>query len=235
MTWTHPHLGMLDYSPLDYSDMNAAMRGIATVGGALDYHNFSRSGIDDRESLEADVAFTWAVAAQEADLDFDHGGPLLSDYVALDVHVTALQGFWVPIADMTVTVRTKACMLWATFTGQHDNDDDGYDSGANASSTSYGAMYAIEVDGTIISESIIGSGELSNEVYDTSSGAGFTTPAVWGSQVAVLTECMVPVPAGVHVIRAMTYMPAASSSQKLNFVSNRELIVLNAEGANVGS
>jgi hypothetical protein len=173
---------------------------IGEVTGALNEHNFDRIGFDDRTLWDESIA----LKVTHVKSDFSTTTPN-SD--AVDITVG-----WHPIhEDFDATVTTKCRKLWIIASFQCNI------------AAQYGALLGIDLDGTVLGESIIGSGDHSNDQMDdygfvSGGGAGaygFTfgsTPGVFRAMdsagyVSTLTgapfvlDAVVDVTPGTHVIK----------------------------------
>jgi len=145
----------------------------------------------------------------------------------------------------TMTITTKGGLLWIMASFQHSSGTAwwgvplsrqptattpaGYETALLAVSPySVGAEYALQLDGSIIPESILGSGE--NTVQDkaelrstklTISGVEYTvgrvkgsTPGCYGERLPCVVEAVIPVPPGVHTIRLMARVPNADAGEE---------------------
>jgi hypothetical protein len=85
-------------------------------------------------------------------------------------------------------------------------------------------MLAIRVDGAVIYESLVGTGELENDPVSEAAGVR-NAPAIWGRRYPISMDCIVNVPPGAHTVEVVYFSESANYATK-HFVSNRELIVL---------
>lgn len=204
------------------------------------YHAHDQSGWADRAHHEA------------------HSGSTVPDKVQL----VYAQNSWVPIDGMSVsfqTGRTESALLWVMASFQHsqdsihtgtditvsDDDDRNTLSGRiQRWVSSMGARYALRLNGAIISETITGAADFTNDAVraghttcrqlrPTSDSAlddkeytfsyAVTAPAVTRRREAIVIDFILPVPAGDHTVDVV--VDVVDSPVPIA-MTNRELIVL---------
>lgn len=134
----------------------------------------------------------------------------------------AYSGKWEVIEETDATILTKGgpVLIYASFqthTGQ-----------ALATDTKVGAMFAIQVDGRIMYESLIGSGDLGNDVVEKPTGAKGqvyaagdygTGPAIKAVQYGLVTQAVAFLAPGEHTIALAARNPTSNDPK----VSDQEV------------
>lgn len=97
----------------------------------------------------------------------------------------------------------------------------------------YGFNVAIEVDGSIIYESLVGTGDVSNEFYGTDpADASITSPqgggGINGAMIPVVTDAIVTLTPGQHTVRVavMDIMASNRKATSPTFIAGRSIFAL---------
>jgi hypothetical protein len=241
MSWRFPRYQIFDADVIDYHAWNEnAIPFVEEATGMLNEHNFKYGAFNDLSKWDDDVGYRLHHVQQAADpnsyraggsvsngvRDDDGDGDGLRDETGIPPNFVWMisRGGWARIDDMIITLNTPAqgAQLWIQFSAQFE-----LWRGKNfdiVSDVDWGAQFAIRVDGAVVYESLVGSGELDND--PASEGAGVrNAPAIWGRRYPVSMDCIVEVPPGAHVVEVVFYSESANYDTS-HFVSNRELIVL---------
>ena len=246
MSWRFPRYKINDQDVIDYHAWNEnAIPFVEEATGMLNEHNFKYGAFNDLSKWDDDVGYRLYHVKQEADPnsyktgndgpdgyntsgvrndDSDGDNKPDEDGIPPNFIWMISRGGWSRIDDMLITVNTPAqgSQLWIQFSGQFELWE-----GSSINVTTgldWGSMFAIRVDGAVIYESLVGTGELDNDPASEAAGV-LNAPALWGRRYAVSMDCIVDVPPGAHVIEVVCYSESANYDTK-HFVSNRELFVL---------
>lgn len=244
MSWRFPRYEIRDQDVIDYHAWNEnAIPFVEEATGMLNEHNFKYGGLNDLSKWADDVGYRLHHVKQEADpnsyntnnpsagvsdgvRDDDGDGDGASDEEGIPDNFIWMisRGGWNRIDDMILEITTPAqgAQLWIQFSAQFEL---WRGSGISiVSDIDWGTMLAIRVDGAVIYESLVGSGEIDNDPASEAAGVR-NAPALWGRRYPVSMDCVADVPPGVHTVEVVFYSESANYDTK-HFVSNRELIVL---------
>lgn len=219
MSWKFGPFTVSTRDVVDVDTINESLLSvIEEVTGELNEHNFAENAFDnsDRGKLAEDIGIRVHHVYQEADPNDPADGS------ATTPNVLPVSTRWQAVdPTLTKTITTKGGKLWiiASFQCQI--------------AATFGALFAIEINGTVLGDSLIGTGDIDNDRLAQASGGvapfSFTfgpVPCVWLPNAgAIVIEAVVPVSPGQYVIRPVIRNPRLGS-EVIQEVSNRELIVL---------
>ena len=251
MSWKYPKKNMKNNTPTEIEGINRGFQAVVDEIGQLNEHNWIANtfaaGVPPRASratFEKDAAYIIHCSAVSRDPNTDlleELGPVLDpDNLGFEI---PLSRDWVrvPMGDAgALSITTKGGLFWILASFQHSTGtvEDYLDPLLN----SPGTFYAIRVNGAVLPETILGSGEnLSQDKADvTTSGlAGpYTygpTPGMYGERLPCVTEAIVTIPPGVHRVDLVAKsvlanwdppLTAALDPLPQQWCTNRELIVI---------
>ena len=248
MSWRFPRYKINDQDVIDYYAWNEnALPFVEEATGMLNEHNFKYGAFNDLSKWDDDVGYRLHHVQQAADPnsyrihdpgpptrggvsngvrddDGDNDGDADEEGIPANFIWMISRGGWSRIDDMIITVNTPAqgAQLWIQFSAQFE-----LWRGSTVSISSgidWGAQLAIRVAGTVVYESLVGSGEVENDPASGAAGVR-NAPAIWGRRYPVSMDCIVNVPPGSHVVEVVFYSESANYDTS-HFVSNRELTVL---------
>ncbi len=221
MSWKFGPFTVSTRDVVDVGTINESLLSvIEEVTGELNEHNFAENAFDnsDRGKLAEDIGFRVHHAYQEADPNHPSGATTAVD----TPNVLPVSTRWQAVDPTLVkTVTTKGGKLWVMASFQ-----------CRINAT-FGALFAIEINGTILGDSLIGTGDIDNDRLAQASGGvapfSFTfgpVPCIWLPDAgAIVIEAVVPVSPGQYVIRPVIRNPRLGT-EVVQDVSNRELIVV---------
>lgn len=220
MSWKYGPFTVSTREVVDVDTINESLLAIIEeVTGELNEHNFAEDAFAgvDRTILAEDIGLRLHHEFQEAN---PNDPPTAA---ANTPNVVPVSTRWQAVdPTMTKTVTTKGGKLWIMASFQCRTN------------ATYGALFAIEINGVVLGDSLIGSGDIDNDRLDQPSGGGvapFTfnlgsVPCVWLPNAgALVIEAVVTVSPGQYIIRPVMRNPRLGDNDDQE-VSNRELIVL---------
>lgn len=247
MSWRFPRYRVNDQDVIDYHAWNEnAIPFVEEATGMLNEHNFKYGGLNDLSKWADDVGYRLYHVKQEADPngfnasafgtpgyanlggqrndDGDGDGNPDEDGIPDNFVWMISRGGWSRINDMILETTTPAqgAQLWIQFSAQFELWEG--TSVNTISGLDWGTMLAIRVDGAVIYESLVGTGELENDPVSEAAGVR-NAPAIWGRRYPISMDCIVNVPPGAHTVEVVYFSESANYATK-HFVSNRELIIL---------
>jgi hypothetical protein len=198
---------------------------VEEVTGGLNEHNWAEDAFTDRDLLAEDVALR--IKSNQMGASTDPTSPTSGTDVEFGQE-------WHAIApNLDYTLVTKGGLIWLMASFQFDTD------------LMWGVNFAIELDGNVLGDSLLGSGDSSNDlitlwggsVYAPAGTSDIAAPALWGgggvdSQggFGVVVSAMVELPAGSYtfrtVVRNVRRTLDISRSHNSMHVTNAELILL---------
>jgi hypothetical protein len=197
MGWKFPKHRIRSGDPLGIDEFNENAIEFASESGHLNEHNWG-NGIINSESLIDKGARIKARARQKSN---GYGGDGNSD--AANASLLSAVSSWVVVPDFNSSFATPGGLLLIIISIQQDG-------------RSNGIMWAISINGQIIPESILGTGELSNDrlsfdALDPATGfapAGFpsqSSPGIQRARIGITTQVVIPVLAGIYTIQLLAY------------------------------
>lgn len=246
MSWRFPRYDLNDQDVIDYHAWNEnALPFVDEASGKLNEHNFALNAFNAPASWADDVGFR----LHHVDVEVDPNGTADGSLPAVGVtwvqgrrqdgsgynthHVPAdfarltLGSAWQRIEDMLLEFVTPeyGAQLWIQFSGQFEvwpSDDVGND--RVPTDSEFGIMVSFRVDGAIIYECLLGSGELDNDLA-ARIGDKTTAPGIYGRRYPVAMDTVIDVPPGTHTVEVVVYSESADYNRSY-YVSNREFFVL---------
>ena len=218
MSWKFPKHRPRSGEVLSASDMNENfLAPFDELSGELNEHNFV-SGFASAQGarLQVDAGLTTTTIGYRANPAL---GPTLGGNVPLD-----FTDQWSPIKaagapsdlPLAVSFTSAGGVLWIIASFQTQLTMNG----------GMGYNFALELDGSILYESLFGGGDLSNDVLLSATPYTSNGPAVEGAFIPVVLEARTPVSPGNHTVRVVARTLRQLSGQPQVGVSNRELVVI---------
>lgn len=207
---------------VDIDDINGTFTVLwdTTVGG------LTSDNIAEGAFLKGDVALGDVYRWHRATNVVDHTWNRTSGWtaaLAAGVRQFHRRGVWEPVEGYTKEIDTRGGVFRIVASFQADDDDDYYGGTTNPAGASYGAKYAIRVNGRIIWESSTGSGEEDNERYEPAATTAVVGATRRGKYVPVRIKAMVALPPGRHLLELVIRTPPISTTsypKKTVHVSN---------------
>lgn len=209
MSWRFPKFPVRNGLIPNVDDVNANFREVTNeMGGKLNEQNWHKGTVDKIREVEANAAFVWH-SAQRSHIDFFGG-------TTTGRHTITLNSNWVDVDDCSMTMQTAEGMLYILSSFQvspgSTGDLDVFDQVMT--------LYGLKLDGLVIPESIIGTGEEQNDV---AGGVAY-------GAIPLATSIIVPISSGTHTLSLVcrTPMPGVISlaKNKSIYLYDRELIAL---------
>lgn len=232
MAWKYPRHRVSNVGVIEIDDVNENFRGVVEeASGELNEHNWAAGSWSNRlTDLADDVGMrAWRnemlVYPGVASTDAEPRG----DVIAPGAFVIEETKTWQPIDDLTLTVDSTGGTLWilasmATRLPWYRDDIQSPGTAAAAQFnrseyTAFGAMFAVRFNGQVLEQSLVGSGDLTNDKMTTTTyratppGCGilsFNSPAPAALHAGIVVEAIVPVSPGQHTIEIVVATPQPS-------------------------
>lgn len=242
MAWRFPKHRISNNSVIEIDDINENFRAVVEEGsGELNEHNWKGGSWPDRLT---DLSDGVAVRYEAKQVNINPASPSTSPstFVAQDSPV------WQTIEQLTQTITSTGGDFWvlASFQVrapwyQPSLTAIGLNTGTYSA---FGLQFAIRINGQILTDSIVGSADLSNDLFVSQSlvtsppGASvlsFNSPGVTATYASVSTEAVTTLAPGSHTVEIVAMSPYKSripNSEDTNFdkyakmVTTREMIIL---------
>ncbi len=248
MAWRFPKHRISNNSVIEIDDINENFRAVVEEGsGELNEHNWAAASWSNRlTDLADDVAVRVANYQSTVNPQDDATAPGSASLIIEN------ETNWQPLGPPRVITTTGADFwLIASFAARlpwyRENFNAAVGSGIlSEPEVAYGAMFAFRVDGKVLAESLVGSGDLSNDYMETQEyranpqGVGvacFNSPAITATHAAVVVEAIATLPPGQHTIELVAMPPRRDLGLVESFsgyvvneftkaVTNREIILI---------
>jgi hypothetical protein len=234
---------------LSVDEFNENLYDLAVeLDGKLSEHNFVFEAFPYPDVVDVVSIYGWGVAGETCDPFFDWHDNMRYKKQYFDVHnledttwgqnyvgtpaENTVAGNWEPVEGMSRTLQVSHTgWLWVIASFQHDHETDNAGS-ATPDQVPYtwfgGALYGIRLNGQLIQESVLGGLDWANDavrttrtgIHSVQSSAGILWPAM-----PLVCDALVEIPPGSHKIELVVYAHVGTS-EKIMWVSNRELIIL---------
>ena len=212
---------------LELDAINSAIQDVQSeVSGELNEHNFSAFALEDAveppvPDPPSHVVMDFAIAAHHTiNEDDPYGGPFRGMVKSTS---------WHPVfgAELEFDTAGGNVHIVASWQAHH----------SAASNFSPGMMYAFEVDGNVLPDALIGSGDMGNDLisngidFNPFDGDGFgawaTGPGVIAEDIGLCLELLTYMAPGRHVVRLMSrYVSVDNESGGLAFTTNLDMYAL---------
>jgi len=235
MSWKFPARNISNPEVVSIDDVNQNFREvIEEASGALNEHNWKANSFGDRGMLANDAGIVVHRVAVEVNPNTDPDTTADNQFVRYDQD-------WQSIVGLTHTFNTTGGLVWFLASIQ-GNSPLSFTFLGNGGTGRFGVQFALELNGAVLAQSIVGGGDLSNDqitVFRKPSPPkiGFqvvSTPGVESMHFGVCSEAIVDVPPGKHTIRAVCCTPRASDDSDTGvsldntdkWLGSRELITV---------
>lgn len=207
MPWKFPPYKMVDGDVMHIEDVSEDLEKIIEEAAAqLNEHNFSASVVT-KTIVEDSIAYRVHQTT-------------VTDTASVGYGVTTANTFEVPELDiwiqvLSLSLTTDDSFLWISAPFQRTGQVDCH-------------MYAIRVDGVLIGESILGTGEFNNETIQViyyAGGSGAQAPGLRRISEPLMCEAMIEVGSGEHQIELCAYAAHGTFSTR-GYVHNRQIFVI---------
>lgn len=219
MAWKYPRYRLSDSEPIDADAINENFEAyVQETQGNLNEHNWTTEAFPDVEDYESGACIRIRHSYEEVEPVLI-GGPYSSPInIGTVVSGTAYQTLatfdWASVMAETFVCDTTT--LWINVSFQSSI------SSGTVNADRYGIQYGIRVDGTIIAETVTGSGNRNTDYK----GEGIDGD---GTQMAFVLDALIPVIAGTHEVELVARMCLGQDMDKPTqywMVFNREMIIL---------
>ncbi len=234
MSWKFPARAIKNPEVVSMDDVNHNFREVVEeASGALNEHNWKTNAFPDRDQLADDAGIVLSRVVIEAD-------PNTSPSTTSNIQFAQYDRNWQPLDGLEITFNTTGGLVWIMGSVQASSPLSFSYKGSGGTGR-FGLQFALEVNGAVLAQSIMGGADLSNDQITTFRPAspqkiGFqviNTPGPSSMFFTVATEAVIDVPPGNHVVRAVMAPPRATSntvkgatlSNTDKWVGTRELIV----------
>ena len=209
MSWRFPKHKLSAGQTVTPENLNEGLRPTAEeLSGQLNEHNWKAATIPSFVNCQSDCAFVWHSTGVYSDAN--GGGTYGVNFLEFPASAT-----WKFLTDTQVIKSTPACILWIHASLQVQP--------ISFSTADIPRLaVAIMVDGQVIPETIVGSGDLGNEKRVLGSGP---FGGLINNGVPFATSVVLPVASGEHTIRIVVRGDEVASCEGILALS-RELIVL---------
>lgn len=243
MAWRFPKHRVSNNSVIEIDDINENFRAVVEEGsGELNEHNWKAASWPNRlTDLSNGVGVRYK--AKQVNINPASGSGVASTFVAQD------NSSWQTIDQLTQTITSTGGDFWllASFqvrTPWYQPSLTAVGSEGGGYYSAFGLQFAIRVDGQILTDSIVGSADLSNDLFVSESlmasppgGSilSFNSPGVTATYASVSTEAIAALAPGSHTIEIVAMSPHKSkipNSEDTNYdkyakmVTTREMIIL---------
>ncbi len=212
---------------LELDAINSAIQDVQSeVSGELNEHNFAAFALE--EVVEppvpdppSHIVMDFAIAAHQTLNEADpYGGP----FRGMDKSTS-----WRPVFGSELEFDTVGGNVHVIASWQAHH--------SAASDLSAGMMYAFEVDGNVIPDALIGSGDMGNDLitngidFSAFDGDGFgawaTGPGVIAADIGLSLELLTYMAPGRHIVRLMSrYVSVDNDTGGTSFTTNLEIYAL---------
>lgn len=194
---------------------------VEETAGNLNEHNWAAGAISDLSKVEHDAAFVWHQAGHYREVLPDsgdelwfikwssgHGGDGVAPTLAGSDDEFSVENAWREGTDSRVTFTSPSCLLWIHATLQMTF-------GIGSEIINNGVCFAIQVDGAVIPETIVGGTESNDK------GRLFQLPATTFG-----TSIVYPVGPGEHTVSMVFMVTTDGGTVNVVYTHSRELICL---------
>jgi hypothetical protein len=221
MAWKYPKTRSRIAQPMDLDALNENFENVVQeLQGNLNEHNWAANAFTDAEDYAQGAVLRVRQAVSEVvPMAAGVGPPVnIGSVVSGTPYQTQPDFEWGQV--VLQTVRTDATVLWMMASFQHS-----VSSPAGTIRRS-GIQYALRLDGTVLTETITGSGERATDT----NGEGYDGD---GTNMAFVIDAVIPVTAGPHQVELVARMTSgvALNLQYLSdddywMILNRELLIV---------
>jgi len=234
MSWKFPARAIKNPEVVAMDDINHNFREVVEeASGALNEHNWKTNAFPERGQLADDAGIVIHNSVVEVN-------PTTDPDTTPNVQFVQYDRDWQPLNGIEITFNTTGGIVWLIGSVQVSSPLS-FSYFGNGGTGRFGLQCALEFNGAILAQSIIGGADLSNDqitVFRPPSPPriGFqviSTPAPSSLFLTFSTEAIIDVPPGKHTARIVVAPPRATSETvkgaTLNntdkWIGTRELIV----------
>ena len=234
MAWKFPARAVKNPEVVSMDDINHNFREVVEeASGALNEHNWASNSFPDRDQLADDAGIVINRVYVEADPNTDPDTTSGIQFINYDRD-------WQLVEGLEYTFNTTGGLIWLIASIQASSPL-AFTFLGNGGTGRFGLQFALELNGAVLAQSIIGGADLSNDqitVFRPPSPPeiGFQviiTPAPSSLFFGVSTEAIVDAPPGKHTVRVVAAPPRTSSDTVSGatldntdkWLGSRELIV----------
>jgi hypothetical protein len=226
MAWKYPPYTMKALAVMATEDFSEnCERIIEEVTGELNEHNWQADAFTRADVADA-AQFVLSSTFVEDPLSCDP-----SDYSGVLTFVLPTVATWQVIGGTQKILQTHDCILWITGSVQYSGLYWSADLKTQYLDATPGIILAIRVDGVVITESILGSGEPENEavrIDRSAGGVGYASYQTYGfgrPAEPLQTEAVVPVATGTHTIELVA-RPVLGRWRDYMSIRNRDVTIV---------
>lgn len=220
MAWKYPKHRTRDTQPMDLDALNTNFETVVQeMQGNLNEHNWASGGFVSEYTTTMGAVLRVKRSSESVNVMTQFGTPPATKAAVISGTPYQVTPNYEWDVVMTHVVKTDATNLWIMASFQHSVSD-------VATTARTGIQYALRLDGTVLTETITGSGERSTDP----NGEGIDGD---GTHMPFAIEALIPAVAGPHRIELVARMAAAgfasgvfTSSGDYWMVHNREMITV---------
>jgi hypothetical protein len=229
MSWKFPKHRPLNTDVMDTRDINETLLSfVDEASGELNEHNFLGGMLTDGAEYEDNAGISVTHFHQADDPSWVSSGPSVQNYPPIRMEPNEN---WTPLTytpnigsnppQMKITFTTGGGAVWliASFQAQLST--------TGAASSAIGYAFALSIDGSILYESLFGSGDSNDETQSAPSGPK-PGPATNGVFIPIKLEAYVNLAPGTYEARVeyRTLRTYSGTSTGLTGVFSRELMAI---------
>ena len=219
MSWRYPPHLVKTSRVVEMEDLNEDFQVyVEEASGHLNEHNFA-SGIfsSNRDRLAEDISVRLYRTVQESD---PNPAPIGGASVPVNSYLLSRQiDNWHPISDMSITLESPGSSVFITFSAQF-----------NGGTPTNSAMFGLEMNGSLLPNSVIGGLDLQNDSQSFGVNTGYQTNSnligLYGKRLSICLETTQQLLPGSYTFRPVYYIPVRVASALDLYVTNRELFII---------
>jgi len=204
------------------------------AGGQLGEQNWKEdafsSSTADRDLFSANIGFTVRKAIEEVDYSSINTGGTKTDAAQSAASLGGFEipktGSWSTVTGCTLDFDTVGSVAFIFARALYwTSDDEVVVGGVGNHPADPGIMLALRVDGNLIPETITGSGELANDLVNSTNSPGICVSSY--DAHPIVTRTLEPLPPGRHTIELVARLAGPQTDAvDTHFLLGRELCVL---------
>jgi len=235
MSWKFPARAIKNPEVVAMDDINHNFREVVEeASGALNEHNWKTNAFPERGQLADDAGIVVKNSVVQVNPNTDPDTTANVQFVQYDRD-------WQPLDGIEITFNTTGGIVWLIGSVQAFSPLAYNLYPTNGGTGRFGIQCALEFNGAVLAQSIVGGADLSNDqitVFRPPSPPkiGFqviSTPSPSSAALSISTEAIIDVPPGKHTARIVVAPPRATSEtvtgatldNKDKWVGTRELVV----------
>lgn len=222
MSWAYPKHTFETGDPLDCEAMNDTIAAYASeVNGNLNQHNWQTDTLLDLQGLSQ--------VEPSIGLQIYEGGATVDPHAATSsMAVAPHRTRWSPIDGTEVEFTSRGGKAFVIISFQVHQP--------SVVAASSGLNFAIELDGVVMNDTLLGTGDESNDFLDTALGATVgggevtydygTSPSIRAAQTKCLVSGVFQLEPGEHIVRLVARNLFTINGTPPQYISQRETIIL---------